>query len=248
MELHGKPDTGAADLAAHIADTDDAHDATAISTVAAGGLSSTNVGAALNELDTEKQPLDADLTAIAALADPNADRILFWDDSLGAYTFLTPGTNLTITGTTIDAAGSSGAALTVSEDGTPVDATVTTIDFLGADFDVSESPEDEVNVSIASAIARVASAVMDGDTAGGVLAGTYPSPSFASDMATQAELDAHVNDTSAAHAASAIGFTPNGSIAATDVQAAIQEVRDEASGGSVTANDANLVFHMQVYA
>src|SRR5687767_8066607 len=28
-------------------------------------------------------------------------------------------------------------------------------------------------------------------SAGGVLSGTYPNPSFASDMATQAELDAH---------------------------------------------------------
>lgn len=35
--------------------------------------------------------------------------------------------------------------------------------------------------------------------------------------------------------ASDIVFTPNGSIAATDVQAAIQEVRDEASSGSVSA-------------
>lgn len=42
---------------------------------------------------------------------------------------------------------------------------------------------------------------------------------------------AHIADTSAAHVASSIGFTPNGSIAATDVQAAIQEVRDEAGGG-----------------
>lgn len=48
------------------------------------------------------------------------------------------------------------------------------------------------------------------------------------DVATQAELDAHTGDATAAHAASAIAFTPDGSIAATDVQAAIQEVRDEA--------------------
>lgn len=41
----------------------------------------------------------------ASLADPNADRLLFWDDSAGAVTWLTPGTGLTITGTTIDAAG-----------------------------------------------------------------------------------------------------------------------------------------------
>jgi hypothetical protein len=74
--------------------------------------------------------------------------------------------------------------------------------------------------------------------AGGVLSGTFPNPGFAVDMATQSELDAvagvataHIADTTAAHAASAIAFTPNGSIAATDVQAAIQEVRDEAVGG-----------------
>jgi hypothetical protein len=40
-------------------------------------------------------------------------------------------------------------------------------------------------------------------------------------------LNAHINDTSAAHAASAIGFTPTGSIASTDVQAAIAEVAAE---------------------
>lgn len=69
--------------------------------------------------------------------------------------------------------------------------------------------------------------------AGGVLSGTYPNPAFAVDMATQAELDAHTGDTTAAHAASAIAFTPHGSIGATDVQAAIQEVRDEAAGGAM---------------
>lgn len=36
------------------------------------------------------------------LADPNADRIVFWDDSVGDLAYLTPGTNLSITGTSID--------------------------------------------------------------------------------------------------------------------------------------------------
>jgi hypothetical protein len=43
---------------------------------------------------------------ISALGDPNADRILFWDDSAGQIKYLTAGTNLTITGTTIDASAS----------------------------------------------------------------------------------------------------------------------------------------------
>jgi len=51
----------------------------------------------------------------ASLTDPNADRIMFWDDSAGAVTWLTPGTNLTITTTTIDAAGGSTPSGTLVE-------------------------------------------------------------------------------------------------------------------------------------
>lgn len=44
----------------------------------------------------------------ASLADPNADRIMFWDDSAGQVTWLQAGEGVTITGTTITAgAGSS---------------------------------------------------------------------------------------------------------------------------------------------
>lgn len=39
----------------------------------------------------------------ASLVDPGADRIMFWDDSAGQVTWLTLGTNLSITGTTLDA-------------------------------------------------------------------------------------------------------------------------------------------------
>lgn len=64
----------------------------------------------------------------AVLTDPNADRILFWDDSAGGVTWLTPGSNLSITGTTLNATsggslsdgdygditvGSSGTTLTI---------------------------------------------------------------------------------------------------------------------------------------
>lgn len=61
------------------------------------------------------QPLDADLTAIAALTttaagrsvldfvDPNADRVLIWDDSAGDFVGATLTSNLEINGTTIRA-------------------------------------------------------------------------------------------------------------------------------------------------
>lgn len=39
----------------------------------------------------------------ASLADPNVDRIMFWDDSAGVITWLAPGTGLSITGTSLDA-------------------------------------------------------------------------------------------------------------------------------------------------
>lgn len=48
---------------------------------------------------------DADIAQIAALTDPNADRMLFWDDSAGAYAYLAPGTGLSITTTTINNTG-----------------------------------------------------------------------------------------------------------------------------------------------
>lgn len=40
-------------------------------------------------------------TSLAALSDPNVDRIVFWDDSAGALQWLTPGTALEINGTTL---------------------------------------------------------------------------------------------------------------------------------------------------
>lgn len=51
---------------------------------------------------------DAGVQQIADLADPNADRLLFWDDSAGAYAYLTAGSGLTITDTTLSASGGSG--------------------------------------------------------------------------------------------------------------------------------------------
>lgn len=52
-------------LSDHINDATDAHDASAISYNGSAGLSAVNVEAALDELDSEKQPIDATLTALA---------------------------------------------------------------------------------------------------------------------------------------------------------------------------------------
>ena len=78
-----------------------------------------------------------------ALIDPNADRVLFWDDSAGAYTFLTMGTNLSITGTTLNASGGGGGTLADGDYGDIVvsgTGTVLTIDagvIVNADINAS---------------------------------------------------------------------------------------------------------------
>lgn len=71
----------------------------------------------LNPTVSGGQPLDSDLTAIAALttdaagrsiltlSDPNNDRIAFWDDSAGAYAHLALDTGLSISGTTLSLDG-----------------------------------------------------------------------------------------------------------------------------------------------
>lgn len=46
----------------------------------------------------------------ASLADPEADRLMFWDDSTGAVTWATIGSGLTMTDTTLTASGSSAAS------------------------------------------------------------------------------------------------------------------------------------------
>lgn len=63
-----------------------------------GFLSDSDIGVSI-------QAYDAELTQIAGLADPNADRILFWDDSAGEMKYLSLGTGLSITDTTINGGG-----------------------------------------------------------------------------------------------------------------------------------------------
>ena len=54
-----------------------------------------------------------------------------------------------------------------------------------------------------------------------------------------ATLQAHIDDSAGAHAASAISFTPAGTIAATDVQAAIAELDGDVGDAADDANTAN---------
>jgi len=90
--------------------------------IANGGTGATSAGAARTamglDIGANVQAFDAQLQQIADLADPNADRLLFWDDSAGALAWLTAGSGLSISGTTITASGGGGGSGTVTNTGT----------------------------------------------------------------------------------------------------------------------------------
>jgi hypothetical protein len=68
-----------------------------------------------------KQATDAFLDDIAALTDPGADRLLFWDESANAMDWLTAGTGTTITNTTLTSSHTGQAVVNVTiGDGTNV--------------------------------------------------------------------------------------------------------------------------------
>jgi hypothetical protein len=68
----------------------------------ASGSVTLNVGAGTG-ISVAADTVSLSHLGIQNLADPNADRVAFWDDSAGAFAWLTMGSNLSITGTTLNA-------------------------------------------------------------------------------------------------------------------------------------------------
>jgi hypothetical protein len=84
------------------------------------------------------QPLDADLTAIAALTGTNN---IYYRSAANTWTSVTIGSNLTFSGGTL-AASLTGAAITAKEEGTNLTTTLTSLNWVGAGVTASNSSGD----------------------------------------------------------------------------------------------------------
>lgn len=96
----------------------------------------------LNQLVSSSAPgavIGTDASNIPAFVVPTsgADRIVFYDDSATAIAFLTLGTNLSITGTTLNATAGAGGITTVQEEGSGL-TNRSTINFIGDGFTATD--------------------------------------------------------------------------------------------------------------
>lgn len=216
-------------LQAHLDDTVDAHDASAISVVPFSTVAATTVQAALEELLAEAvggggaTTLDG-LSDVVITAAASGDVLRHngsnWVD--------TPGTDH------YEAAG----AVTAHNNATTFVHGV--LDMEALETKVA-GIEELADVTDAANVAA-AGAVMEADTSTASMSFVVDEDNMASDSATKlptqqsvkAYVDAHTGDSSAAHAATAVSFTPAGTIAASTVQAAVEEVATDAASALST--------------
>lgn len=188
-------------LTDHLADTTDAHTASAITNVASGNLASTDVQSALNELQT-----DID-TGATNLSNHLADTTDAHDASAISNV---PAGNL--------------AATDVQ---TALDELQTDIDTRATTAALNDHLNDTVDAHDASAISNVPAgnlAATDVQTALDELQSDIDT------RATTTALNDHLNDATDAHDASAISNVPSGNLAATEVQAALNELQTDIDG------------------
>ncbi len=77
---------------------------TAVTTGATGDITGVTAGTGLSGGGSSGAvTVNLSHLGLESLADPNADRVAFWDDSAGAFQWLTMGSNLSISGTTLNA-------------------------------------------------------------------------------------------------------------------------------------------------
>lgn len=219
--------TAAAALSAHLTDTSDAHDASAIS-LSPSVQGSSDVQGGLATLETSfaghlNDTSDAhDGTAISF---PPSGPILSTD----VTNAIVEVANLAILDSLVDAKGD---LIVATAADTPARLAV------GTDDHVLTAASGETSGLKFSAVQTAS-----------IADGAVTAAKVAADVATQAELDAHINDASDAHDASAISvLDTNGDYTATDVEGVLAEIAPQLGGSSTSPDDENLILHMEVFA
>ncbi len=206
----------AADLATHLSNPTDAHDASAISVIPTGSLISTDAQSAFAELDSD----------VAGVASDLSDHIT---DAVGAHaaSAISNDPSGTIAATTVQAAIDeldTEKATTGSVSAVVADLAAHIVATTGAHAGTA------ISITPAGTIAStdVQGAIYELDTE---KATTGSVATVASDLA------AHIADTTDAHAGTAITYTPGGALVSTNVNAAIDELETLITGGGVADAD-----------
>jgi len=87
-----------------------------------------------------------------------SDKIPFYDDSATAIAYLTLGTNLSISGTTLNATAGAGGYATVQEEGSTVGASNTTINFIGSGITAADAGAGVTSVTMNTFLNTLATA------------------------------------------------------------------------------------------
>ena len=231
----------------HLGDTTDAHDATAISYAGSTNLAATQVEAALDELDAEKASTGSVSTVQTNLDNHTGDASDAHDasaisilDTAGQYTATNAEDALA---EVLDALQAHEADTVDAHDAAAISyAGSTNLAATTVEAGLDELDSEKLAASSYTA-ADVLSKLLTVDGSGSGLDADLLDGNSSAYYATASSVSDHLSDAVDAHDASAISFTPDGSIAATTVQAAIVEVRDEATGGtglSLTEVEKNL--------
>jgi hypothetical protein len=124
-----------------------------------------------------------DNIVVNQLADPNADRILFWDDSASTHTYLAPGTGISITSTSLNVSTASTSQAGIVQLNDTVSSTSTT---LAATASAVKAAYDLANNAIPTSQKGAANGVATLDGSG--LVPSSQLPSFVDDVLEYANL------------------------------------------------------------